>query len=74
MLSREICFPCRSLDLLAENDAERTAAFRLIYKMLIIYEGSIYKKMVEESKKNKQKSVFAVIWSLVFRISCCFTG
>uniref|UniRef100_A0A8R1U555 Rict-1 n=1 Tax=Pristionchus pacificus TaxID=54126 RepID=A0A8R1U555_PRIPA len=52
-------FVVRSLDLRANNDAERVAAFRIIYQLIAIYEKSNYKKMVNDRKKQKNQSSYA---------------
>ncbi|GMT14293.1 hypothetical protein PFISCL1PPCAC_5590 [Pristionchus fissidentatus] len=47
-------FIIRSIDIRALNEAERIAAFRVIYHLLAIYEKSYFKKMVDDSRKNGQ--------------------
>ncbi|GMS83607.1 hypothetical protein PENTCL1PPCAC_5782, partial [Pristionchus entomophagus] len=51
----EICI-VRSLDIRADNEAERVAAFRIINNLLAIYEKSKFKKMVDEDRKKKNRS------------------
>ncbi|GMR35924.1 hypothetical protein PMAYCL1PPCAC_06119 [Pristionchus mayeri] len=52
-------FIVRSLDLRANNEAERVAAFRTIYHLIAIYEKSNYKKMVEANRKKSSQNRYA---------------
>ncbi|VDL71053.1 unnamed protein product [Nippostrongylus brasiliensis] len=70
-------FAVRALDLLIENDAEREEALQLIYAMMMIYEQSHLKRLIEFSVAQQNgkkyafpKSVMQPVIALALRAIC----